>query len=100
MLNTKRVVAILFCMTIMIGFAAMPAGAADAAKIDINKATAAELTALKGIGDAIAARIVEYREANGLFKAPEDIMKVKGIGEKKFAAIKDLIVAGQPAKKK
>ncbi len=99
--NFNKRVAIIFCLAIFLGLTGMQAGAADkaAAKIDINKATVAELTALSGIGDAIAARIIEYREANGPFKAPEDLMKVKGIGEKKFEKIKDLIVAVQPKKK-
>ncbi len=43
-------------------------------KIDINKASAEELVQLKGIGPKIAERIVEYRDKNGPFKKPEDIM--------------------------
>lgn len=56
--------------------------------MNINTATAQELTQLDGIGEVIAQRIVEYRSENGAFAAVEDIMNVKGIGEKKFAAIK------------
>jgi competence protein ComEA len=59
--------------------------------ININKASAEELMQLKGIGDAYAKRIVEYREQQGMFKAPEDIMKVQGIGPKTFESIKDQI---------
>ena len=66
--------------------------AADAPKIDINKATLQELVQLKGIGKTYAERIIEYREKNGKFEKVEDIMKVKGIGQKKFEAIKDLII--------
>ena len=62
-------------------------------KININTATAAELTALDGIGETIAQRIVDYRTQKGRFEVVEDIMKVNGIGKKKFAAIKDYIVA-------
>ena len=61
-------------------------------KININVATAEELVELPGIGKVIAARIVEYREKNGSYKTPEDMMNVKGIGEKTFEKIKDLIV--------
>jgi competence protein ComEA len=59
--------------------------------INLNTASAAELEALPGIGPALAQRIVEYRNAHGPFAAIEAIMDVPGIGEGKFAAIKDLI---------
>jgi len=62
-----------------------------AALVNINTATAEKLTTLKGIGEKTAAAIVAYREANGAFGAIEDIMQVKGVGEAKFAGIKDQI---------
>ncbi len=63
--------------------------------VDINKATAQELQTLSGIGKKYAERIVEYRETNGKFQKKEDIMKVKGIGKKKYEKIKDMITAGE-----
>jgi len=60
-------------------------------KININKASVEELMQLKGVGQEYAKRIVEYREQQGMFKATEDILKVKGIGPKTFGSIKDLI---------
>lgn len=60
-------------------------------KININRADAALLETLPGIGPSKAARIIEYREANGSFKNIEDIMNVSGIGPKTFDSIKDLI---------
>ncbi len=60
-------------------------------KININTATAEELAELKQIGPKIAERIVQYREKQGVFKQPEDIMNVKGIGEKAYEVNKDLI---------
>ncbi len=74
------------------------AGAAMAMdhKININTATVKELTQLDGVGDAIAKRIVEYRENAGPFKEPRDLMKVKGIGEKTFEKNKDKITVGKP----
>lgn len=58
--------------------------------ININTATAEELKQLKGIGDVIAERIVEYAQTVG-FNTIEDIKNVKGIGDKKFEVIKDKI---------
>ena len=53
-------------------------------KVHLNTATAAELTALPGVGDITAQRILEYRAAHG-FSNIEDVMKVKGIGKGKFS---------------
>lgn len=60
-------------------------------KININNALAGDLTALPGIGEAIAERIIEYRGQIKSFKRTEDIMNVKGIGEKKYEKIKEYI---------
>ncbi len=63
-------------------------------KININTATIEQLDMLPGIGGVIAQRIIDYRDKNGPFAAIEDIMKVSGIGEKKFEQIKDYIKVG------
>jgi competence protein ComEA len=60
-------------------------------RININTATVDALVALPGIGPTLAQRIVEYRQANGPFSRPEDIKKVKGIGDGIFSEIKDWI---------
>ena len=60
-------------------------------KVNINKATAAELTSVPGIGESTAQKIVTYREENGKFKAIEDIKNVSGIGESKYNSMKDSI---------
>ena len=59
--------------------------------ININTADAKELEKLPGVGRVIAKRIVEYRRENGYFNDKKDIMNVRGIGEKKYKLIKDLI---------
>lgn len=59
--------------------------------IDINTAEISELTDLPGIGESIAARIKDYRDKNKGFRNINEIMKVKGIGKKKFEKIKKYI---------
>lgn len=59
--------------------------------VNLNTASAAELDTLYGIGPALAARIIEYREANGPFRRPEDVQAVRGIGPKKFAGFADAV---------
>lgn len=73
---------------------------ASAKKIDINSASMKELQTLPQIGAAVAQRIVDYREKHGKFSKIEEIMKVKGIGEKTFLKIKPLITVGQESKTK
>jgi comEA protein len=62
---------------------------ASTEKINLNSATAEQLQSLPGIGPAIAKTIVEHRTKVGKFNRIEEILKVKGIGEKKFQKIKD-----------
>jgi competence protein ComEA len=62
-----------------------------AAALNLNTATATQLEGLPGIGKATAERIVEYRQKSGGFKKIEDLMNVRGIGEKNFLKLKPLI---------
>ena len=55
--------------------------------ININTASAAQLMEIKGIGEVKAAAIIRYREENGGFKSIDEILNVKGIGEKTFEKI-------------
>ena len=59
--------------------------------VNINTADVEGLRKLKGIGPAMAQRIIDYRESNGSFQAPEDSMQVKGIGKAKYEKIKGQI---------
>ncbi len=61
------------------------------AKININTATAQELLSLKGVGAKKANSIIAYRDEKGSFASIEDIKNVKGIGDKMFEKIKDMI---------
>ena len=60
-------------------------------KVNINRASAEELEALPGIGPATAQKIIVDRESSGPYENPEDLMRVSGIGEKKYASLADLI---------
>jgi competence protein ComEA len=60
-------------------------------QINLNVATGADLEKLPGIGPALAARIIDYRQKQGGFKKIEDLMNVRGIGEKNFLKLKPLV---------
>ena len=60
-------------------------------RVSINTADAQQLSQLPGIGPAMAERIILFRDENGLFQKTDDLMKVKGIGARKYEAIADLI---------
>lgn len=60
-------------------------------KININTADTALLDQLRGVGEVMAQRIVDYRNEHGSFKSIDEIMLVPGIGEKKFEDIQDQI---------
>jgi len=95
-MKTLKNVSVL-CLVVVVMMAFMPGGgwgeevAKEAAKININKASAEELTQLKGVGSTYAEHIVQYREAHGAFAHPEDITKVPGIGPKTWEENKDRI---------
>jgi len=59
--------------------------------ISLNQASASQLEELPGVGPALAGRMVDWRTANGGFKAKEDLLNVAGIGDKLFASVKDLV---------
>jgi competence protein ComEA len=81
---------------------AKPAAAATAATpLNLNTATVADLQALPGVGAATAKLIVAHREKNGGFKKIEELMNIKGIGEKSFLKLKPMvIVAAEKDKEK
>jgi comEA protein len=68
--------------------------------ININTASAEELVQIPGVGQALAKRIIAFREKHGSFEKLEDLMKVRGIGEKNFKKMMDSITVGKKSKKK
>jgi competence protein ComEA len=64
-------------------------------KININTASAADLEKLPGIGSALAARIVAYREEHGPFAQVDDLTRVPGIGPKTLDGFRDLVTVGE-----
>ena len=98
-------------VVIALGAAAAPdaiaqskTGSSSAAKpavagtININTASAADLQRLPGIGAKTASRVIEYRQKNGPFKKVEELMNVRGVGEKSFLKLKGQISVGGTAK--
>ena len=71
--------------------ASSSAKASPSSPVNLNTATQAQLETLPGIGAKAAQRILEYRQKNGNFKKLEDLMNVKGIGEKAFLKLKPLL---------
>jgi len=99
----RRAVAVgLLCGLVVAGFgrgavaaAAGAAPAATAGRVNINSASADELAKLPGIGPAKAKAIIDYRNEEP-FRKPDDLRKVKGIGDKLFERVKDQITV-EPA---
>ena len=75
---------------------AAAAKATPSSPVNLNTATQAQLETLPGIGAKAAERILEYRQKNGNFKKIEDLMNVRGVGEKSFLTLKPLITITPP----
>ncbi len=95
MLVLKRFISVLLVISlfmVLVGQVKAAEKQSTASKrININTATVKQLATLPRIGEKIALRIVDFRKQNGKFKRIEELMKVKGIGEKLFVKLKDRI---------
>jgi competence ComEA-like helix-hairpin-helix protein len=69
----------------------------DAARVDLNRATAPELDALPGIGPVLARRIVEHRERFGPYRRVQDLLDVPGIGPKLYAKLEGRVAVLEPS---
>lgn len=96
----SRPSALLSCLPLLGAAAAFAADTAPApaagGKVNINQASAAQIAYLPRIGAKVAARVVEHRKSNGPFARPEDLMEVKGIGEKLFLTLKPYVAVSGP----
>ncbi|HKV10523.1 MAG TPA: helix-hairpin-helix domain-containing protein [Thermoanaerobaculia bacterium] len=89
------VLAVALLFTAISAFAAAEGGGGGK-KVNINSADATQLALLPRVGPSVAQRIVEFRKENGPFKSPDDLMLVRGIGEKTYALIKPYVaVSGE-----
>jgi len=75
------------------------AAAASTEVVNLNNATAAQIATLPGIGPKTADLVVQYRTKNGPFKKIEEIMNVRGVGEKSFLKIKDRLTVATAGQK-
>jgi competence protein ComEA len=95
-----RVVFSALASTLFLGSLALAADTAapaqTAGKVNINQASADQIAYLPRIGAKVAARVLDYRKTHGQFARPEDIMEVKGIGEKLFLTLKPYIAVSGP----
>jgi comEA protein len=97
MTNLKKIFTLTVILTMALASAASLLAAEKAAAagngklININTADAGQLIELPRVGPKLAQRILDYRKSNGSFKRVQDLMKVKGIGEKVFAKLQPLI---------
>ena len=66
-----------------------------ASLVDLNSATREQLMQVKGIGPSLADRIIEFRNEHGPFRRVEDMMKIRGVGEKSLAKLRPYLTVGK-----
>ncbi len=99
--NAARTLALALGLVALVASASPALGADEAATpakktVNVNTASADELARLPRVGPSLAGKIVEHRQQHGPFKRAEDLMEVKGIGEKMFAVLKPYVSVSGP----
>ena len=97
-MTLRRVVsfalALVFAVAASSGLALAAGKPAPAGKVNVNTATVQQLADLPGVGEKLAARIVEYRQKSGSFKSVQEMVNVRGIGEKSLTRIEPYLTVG------
>ena len=99
--NAARTFALALGLVALLASASAAPAADEAAApakktVNVNQASATELARLPRVGPSLAGTIVAHREKHGPFKRAEDLMEVKGIGEKMFATLKPYVAVSGP----
>ncbi len=89
--------AVVLALVMSAGLVEAAGKSAPTGKLDLNTASVEQLTELPGIGQKLAARIVAYREKAGAFSSTEELMNVRGIGEKNFGKLEKYITVAAAA---
>lgn len=89
MQHINQIIRIALVLALTLG--ALGAVAADSPVVNINTAEASQLTLLPRVGPALAQRILDHREANGKFERKDDLLLVRGIGDKTFALMEPYV---------
>lgn len=96
--NSLRLAASAVVLALLVAGVAVAAPAAEStnkadslAPVDLNQATLEELVEIPGIGPTMAQRILDWRDEHGPFERVDDLLKVKGIGEKSFEKLKPYV---------
>ena len=94
--NDIRWITRLAALAVVLIVASTSVASAAPEVVNVNTASAEQLQMLPRVGPAVAERIIEFRQTNGEFKALEEVMLVRGVGEKTFDLIKPyLTLEGQ-----
>jgi competence protein ComEA len=98
-MKIRRIVAtgLALVLAALVSVSALEAAAkpAPSAKVNLNTASAEQLATLPGVGEKLAARIVEHRQKAGGFKSIQELMNVRGIAEKNFQKIETYLTVGE-----
>ena len=90
-------------VTVMVGAGGIQTSAAaetkesGAAQVDLNTASRDQLMQVKGIGPSLADRIIEFRKEHGPFRRVDDLLKIRGVGEKSLAKLRPHLKVGKSA---
>lgn len=92
------VLAVALAVLVVPGLASAASKPEPGGRVNVNTASVEQLTTLPGVGPKLAARIVEHRQKSGAFRSTQELMNIKGIGEKNFARLEPWLTVGDAPK--